>query len=380
MRQVFVLGVGMCAFGKRADRWVEELGAEAAEAAVADGGLDRRSIQAAFCGHAFAGRVAGQRVLAQIGISGIPTINVENACTSGATALHLAWKAVASEECEIALAVGMDQMTSGLVEATPSDYEGALGRTLPGKYALRARRYMSAYDLTVEDLADITVKNRQLGALNRAAHFQQAVTREEVLASRMIAEPLTLFQCCPPSDGAAAVLVGSREAAMAAGLLPVHIRASVLCSGRYCSPREGAAPSSDDELTIRAGRLAYEQAGCSPEDIQIAEVHDAFSIGEALAADNLGFCPPGGAGRLVRDRVTWPTGRLPINTSGGLLSRGHPLGATGVAQVVEVVQQLRGKAGPRQLARPPKLGLTHCTGGALPVVGTGSCCVHVLAA
>jgi len=376
---VFVLGVGICAFGKRADRWVEELGAEAVEAAVADSGIDRRRIEAAFCGHAFAGRVAGQRVLALAGISGIPTINVENACTSGATALHLACKAVASGEHEIALALGMDQMTSGLVEATPSDFEGALGRTLPVKYALRARRYMSAFDLTVEDLADVTVKNRALGALNPAAYFRQAVTREEVLASRMIAEPLTLFQCCAPSDGAAAVLVGSRTAAAAAGRTAVRVLASVLCSGRYQSARDGG-PSGDDELTIRTSRMAYEQAGCGPEDIQIAEVHDAFSIGEILAMDNLGFCATGEAAQLVRERATWPSGRLPVNTSGGLLSRGHPLGATGAAQVVEIVYQLRGEAGARQLPRRPTLGLTHCTGGALPVVGTGSCCVHIFAA
>jgi benzoylsuccinyl-CoA thiolase BbsB subunit len=289
-RSVFVLGTGLAKFGKREEVWLEELGREAVEAALADCGLKRTRIEQAFCGHSFGGRVVGQRVLAQVGLSGIPTVNVENACTTGATAFHLAWLAVAHGEADLVLVVGLDQMSSGLIDATKSDYEGTLGRTLPGKYALRARRYMSCHDLSVEDLADIVVKNRSLGAMNPIAHFQQAVTRDDVLTSRMIAEPLTLFQCCPSVDGAGAALVGTQDLAEQIGKTRVQVLASALGAGKYTSAAEDKSP--DDELVRATGRKAYEMAGCGPEDIHVAEVHDAFSIGEVLAYDNLGFCSP----------------------------------------------------------------------------------------
>jgi acetyl-CoA acetyltransferase len=376
VQNVYVLGTGLAKFGKRDDLWFEELGREAAEAALADSSIQRTQIELAYCGHAFGGRVAGQRILAQLGLSGIPTINVENACTSGATAFHLAYQAIAHGEAELVLAIGMDQMEKGLISANRSDYEGLLGRTLPGKYALRANKYMSHYDLSKEDLADIVVKNRGQGALNPIAHFQNSVTREEVLASRMIAEPLTLFQCCPSVDGAAAVLVGTQRFAELIGKPVVKVMASTLGAGKYLSAENGKSP--DDELVRATGKKAYEVAGYGPEDIEIAEVHDAFSIGEVLAYDNLGFCQPGEAAKLIRDRVTWPGGKLPVNMSGGLLSRGHPLGATGMAQIVEITQQLRGEAGARQVTPWPKIGLAQCTGGAFPVVGTASCSVHIL--
>lgn len=376
MEPAYILGTGLAKFGKRDDIWLEELGREAGEAALADCGLPRATIDRAFCGSAFGGRVVGQRVLAQLGISGVPTINVENACTTGATAFHLACQTVAHGEAELVLVIGLDQMASGLIDATRSDFEGALGRTLPGKYALRANRYMALHDLTVDDLADVVVKNRSMGACNPIAHFQQAVTREQVLGSRMVAEPLTLFQCCPSVDGAAAALVGTKRLADMIGKPLVKVLASSLGAGKYISSNEGKSP--DDELVRTTAKRAYEMAGCGPEDINFAEVHDAFSIGEILAYDNLGFCEPGQAAKLIRDRVTWPGGKLPVSMSGGLLSRGHPLGATGMAQIVEVAQQLRGESGSRQLNPQPKVGLAQCTGGAIPVVGTASCCVHIL--
>jgi benzoylsuccinyl-CoA thiolase BbsB subunit len=376
VQDVYVLGIGLAKFGKREDLWLEELGREAGEAAFADCNLTRTSIELAFCGHAFGGRVVGQRVLAQLGLSGIPTINVENACTTGATAFHLAYQAVAHGDAELVLVIGLDQMANGLIDATRSDWEGTLGRTLPGKYANRASRYMALYDLTQDDLADIVVKNRGLGALNPITHFQQAVTREEVLGSRMVAEPLTLFQCCPSVDGAAAALVGTRKLAEKIGRPLVKVRASALGAGKYMNSREGKSP--DDELVRTTAEKAYTMAGCGPEDIQVAEVHDAFSIGEVLAYDNLGFCKHGEAAKLIRERTTWLGGKLPVNPSGGLLSRGHPLGATGLAQIVEITHQLRQQAGARQINPGPKLGLAQCTGGAMPVVGTASCCVHIL--
>jgi acetyl-CoA acetyltransferase len=376
VQDVYVLGTGLAKFGKRENLWLEELGREAGEAAFSDCNLARTGIGSAFCGHAFGGRVVGQRVLAQLGMSGIPTINVENACTTGATAFHLAFQAVAHGEVELALVLGLDQMASGLIDATRSDFEGALGRTLPGKYATRASRYMALHDLTRDDLADVVVKNRALGALNPITHFQEAVTRDQVLGSRMIAEPLTLFQCCPSVDGAAAALVGTRKFAEQIGKPLVRVLASALGAGKYLSSSDGKSP--DDELVRATGKKAYEMAGSGPRDIQVAEVHDAFSIGEVLAYDNLGFCEPGDAAKLIRERKTWLGGILPVNTSGGLLSRGHPLGATGLAQIVEITQQLREQAGARQVKPRPKLGLAQCTGGAMPVVGTASCCVHIL--
>lgn len=376
MQNVYVLGTGLAKFGKRDEVWLEELGREAGEAALVDSGLPRTQIDMAFCGHAFGGRVVGQRVLAQLGLSGIPTINVENACTTGATAFHLAYQAVAHGEAELVLVIGLDQMASGLIDATKSDFEGALGRTLPGKYALRANRYMALHDLTVNDLADIVVKNRAFGAQNSIAHFQQAVTKEEVLGSRMIAEPLTLFQCCPSVDGAAAALVGTQRFAEKIGKPLIKIFASALGAGKYIPSSEGKSP--DDELVRATAQKAYTMAGCGPEDINVAEVHDAFSIGEVLAYDNLGFCEPGEAAKLIREKTTWLNGKLPVNPSGGLLSRGHPLGATGMAQIVEITQQLRGESDSRQINPLPKLGLAQCTGGAIPVVGTASCCVHIL--
>lgn len=376
MQDVYVLGTGLAKFGKREDLWLEELGREAVEQALTDCNLERTKIDLAFCGHAFGGRVVGQRVLAQLGLSGIPTVNVENACTTGATAFHLAYQAVMHGDADLVLVIGLDQMASGLIDATRSDFEGTLGRTLPGKYATRASRYMALHDLTPEDLADVVVKNRALGAQNPITHFQQAVTREEVLGSRMVAEPLTLFQCCPSVDGAAATLVGTRALAEHIGKPLVKVLASALGAGKYVSSRDGKSP--DDELVRRTGKRAYEMAGCGPKDLNVAEVHDAFSIGEVLAYDNLGFCEPGDAAKLIRERVTWLGGRLPVNPSGGLLSRGHPLGATGVAQIVEITRQLRGQAGPRQIEPLPKVGLAQCTGGAMPVVGTASCCVHIL--
>ena len=377
MQDVYVLGTGLAKFGKRDDLWLEELGREAAEAALADADLPRTGIELAFCGHAFGGRVAGQRILAQMGLSGIPTMNVENACTSGASAFHLGFQAVAHGEAELVLVIGLDQMASGLIDATRSDFEGTLGRTLPGKYALRANYYRAHSDLTIEDLADIVVKNREAGAANPIAHFREAVTREQVLASRMVAEPLTLFQCCPSVDGAAAALIGTEKLAQRVGKPKVKVLASALGAGKYLSVDDGR--SADDELVRATASKAYAMAGCGPQDIDVAEVHDAFSIGEVLAYDNLGFCKPWEAGKLIRDRVTWPRGKLPVNTSGGLLSRGHPLGATGMAQIVEITQQLREESGSRQVTPRPKAGLAQCTGGAMPVVGTSACCVHILA-
>jgi benzoylsuccinyl-CoA thiolase BbsB subunit len=320
--------------------------------------------------------VAGQRVLRELSLTGMSILNTENACAGGGSALHMGWLNVASDLHDVALVVGMEKMEKGLITSNPGEYEAALGKTLPAKYALRARKHMDAYGLTREQMAQVSVKAHQFGALNPDAHYQEEMTLEEVLGSRMIAEPLTLLQCCPTTDGAAAIVLASRDALANGVHGAVRIAASAITSGRYTNPAKGE-PGQDDDLAQRVAQAAYAMAGIRPEDIDVAEVHDAFTIGEILAYENLGLCAPGEGGRLVDEGVTALGGRLPVNPSGGRLSLGHPLGATGVVQVVELTRQLQGRAGARQ-AQGAKAALAHVQGGSTPGIGSGAAAVHIL--
>jgi benzoylsuccinyl-CoA thiolase BbsB subunit len=376
MRDVFIIGTGMVPFGRYPELLLEDFTKDAVTEAVDDAGLGAERFDVAVFSHSNGGRVAGQRVLRELSLTGMPILNVENACAGGGTSLHVGWLAVASGLHDIALVVGMEKMERGLIPPNPGEYESFLGKTLPAKYALRARKHMQHYGLTVEQLAQVSVKNHFAGALNPNAHYQQEVTLEEVLASRPIAEPLTLLQCCPTTDGAAALVIASAEVAERLGRRGVRIAASILKSGIYRNSSTDAT-ASDDDLAERAGGAAYEMAGLGPSDIDVAEVHDAFTIGEILAYENLGFCERGGGGRLVDEGVTALGGRLPVNTSGGRLSMGHPLGATGVAQVVELTRQLEGRCGARQVPRA-RTALAHVQGGSTPGIGTGAATVHIL--
>ncbi len=377
MRDVFVVGAGMVRFGRLTERPVADFAAEAVRAALADSGLDRRRIGFSVFGHSQQGRVAGQRVLRELSLTGMPVLNVENACTSGASALHVAWMAVRSGLHDVALVVGMEKMEKGLIPPNPGEFEARLGKTMPAKYALRAKQHMEKYGTTAAQLAMISVKNHKAGALNPYAHYQKELTLEEVLASRPIAEPLTLLQCCPTTDGAAAVVVACGDVARQLQQTPVRIVASAVNSGAYRnSLKDGIA--SDDDLVVRCSGAAYESAGLGPEDIDVVEVHDAFTVGEMLAYENLGLCPRGEGGRLAWEGATALGGRIPVNPSGGLLSRGHPMGATGVAQIVELTWQLQGRAGPRQVPGA-KVALAHVNGGSTPGIGSGSCAIHILA-
>ena len=376
MREVFIIGTGIVPFGRYPDLLLEDFAKEAVTEAVGDAGLGARRFDMAVFGHSNGGRVAGQRVLRELSLTGMPILNVENACAGGGTSLHVGWMAIASGLHDLALVVGMEKMERGLIPPNPGEYESFLGKTLPAKYALRARKHMQRYGLTIEQLAQVSVKNHFAGALNPNAHYQQEVTLEEVLASRPIAEPLTLLQCCPTTDGAAALVIASADVADQLGRRGVRIAASVLKSGIYRNSSTDAT-ASDDDLAERAAAAAYEMAGLGPRDIDVAEVHDAFTIGEILAYENLGFCERGEGGRLVDDGVTALGGRLPVNTSGGRLSMGHPLGATGVAQVVELTRQLQGRAGARQVPRA-RIALAHVQGGSTPGIGTGAAAVHIL--
>ena len=378
MGDVFVLGVGMTRFGKHPDRDATDLGVEAARAAIRDAGIDPRRIQGAYCGHVFQGMTTGQRVLAQIGLAGIPLANVENACSSGATAIREGYLSIRAKEHDVVLALGTEHLTTrfrGALTPDEDDVEAGVGLTMPGIYAMRARRYLEEYGVTREQLALIPVKNKRNAAQNPVAHFDEPVTLEQVLGSRPIADPLNLLDCSPVSDGAAAAILVSASVARSLGDgRAIRLAASALRTGTV----ESEPSSMTFEPLTRATALdAYERSGVGPEDVRFAEVHDCFSIAEALRVEGLGLFGQGEYLKAVEQGEADISGRLPVNPSGGLLGKGHPLGATGVAQVVEIVRQLRGEAGDRQIP-DAKIGLAHCRGGKAAGVEGAACTVQML--
>ncbi|MFH1243226.1 MAG: thiolase family protein [Pseudomonadota bacterium] len=373
MRDVFVIGIGMVRFGKFPDIWVEELGRKAILAAIKDSGVDPRRVPVAYCGHSHQGRVAGQRALKQAGISGIEVVNVENACAGGSTSFRQAYLSVASGLYDLALAVGMEKVGGGLLPPNPEDLDGLQGRVLPGHYAMKAVRHMYEYGTTHEQLAMVSVKSHRNASMNPLAQYQEPVTLDQVLKSRMVADPLTLLQCCPTGDGAAAAILCSRTEAARSDHPPVRVAGSAVRSGEFVGSGDDILES---RLTRETAKKAYEMASVGPDEIDVCECHDAFTIGEILHCENLGFCPRGEGGWLIQEGKTEITGSIPVNPSGGLLSKGHPLGATGIAQVVEIVQQLRGQAGRRQVENA-RVGLTHTMGGAIPGLEAGACAVHI---
>lgn len=380
-----VMGLGMMPFGKHPSRTIVDMGAEVARAALLDAGLSPADIDIAFFSNVLAGRLfgdatIGQNVLWEVGVNRIPVVNVENACTSGATAFMLAYNAVVADQAEAVMVVGSEKTVVpqlGLINSGQTELDTQLGLVAPAGFALRAQRHMADYGTTLEQLARVAVKNRMHGALNPAAMYRQPITVEEVLSSPMIVDPLTRLQCCPNADGAAAVVVASSGRARKAGLRPrdprwIEVLAALLVTGSYENPQD----LSRWETDYRAAGLAYERAGLGPGDVDLVECHDAFTIGEIIHCEALGLCPPGEGGLLVESGETALGGRVPVNVSGGLLSRGHPTGATGVAQILEIVQHLRGEAGLRQV-EGAKIGLAHCMGGD-KAGDTKSCTVAVL--
>jgi len=314
-----------------------------------------------------------------LGFDGIPVYNVENACASGATAVHLARHALLAQQYDTVLVFGIEQLTAlggGTIPLQRNDHKTDLyataGMVLPAVYPMRGTRFLHERDVAPADLAAVAVKNRFHGSLNEFAQQRSETTVEEVLASRMIAEPLTLLQCCPSQvDGAAAVVLSRRRGGAAR---PVRVLSSVVVSGR----RERADDDIlDAEITARAARQAYERAGVAPSEVDVVELHDAFTIAELLYYEALGLAAPGEAVPLLRSGATRLGGRVPVNPSGGLLAKGHPLGATGVAQMVEVLWQLQGRAGARQV-EGARIGLTQCTGGGIAGVDHAASSVHLL--
>lgn len=377
-RDVSVIGVGMTRFGKFNDDNPTSMGAEAVTEAIADSGIAYEDVDAMFCGNVYGGMLLGQRIARDTGLAGVPVQNVENACSSSSTALHEAWVAIRAGVYDVVVVVGTEQLSileGGTLPLVDEDHEIQMGMTMPALYAMRARRYMHDYGVSIEDLARVVVKNRANGSLNDKAYLRKPCSVEDVLASRPVADPFTLYHCCASDDGAAAVVVCAEDRSRSYTSTPIRILASTLTSGKYMS---GFRDMTTPEITVRCAAKAYEVAGVEPSDIDVVEVHDAFSIAEILYYEALGLCEPGDGISLLIDGRTEITGSIPVNPSGGLLARGHPIGATGAAQVVELVWQLRGDAGERQTA-DPRMALAHCTGGGISGYDHGACTIHILA-
>jgi len=360
----------MTRFGKHLEKSLSELAYEPIWNAIEESNIDPFDIGTAFVGNAYGGLITGQEsvrgqvVLREAGFSNIPIINVENACASGSTAFNLANLAVAAGQTDIALVVGVEKLfcddTAKSLQAlsTSSDLEreGKMGILFAGIYAMRVRSHMEKYGISKEQLAQAAVKNHTHGSLNPHSQYQKQLSIDEILNSRMIVDPITLYMTCPLGDGAAAVLIGTREMAMRMKKRPVKVAASVI--GSFGNPG-----ISEHSIAARVSREAYRKAEIGPQDVEIAEVHDAVAAIELYLYEELGFCGPGESGRMIDERETWYDGRLPVNTSGGLTAKGHPAGATGPAQIAEIVWQLRGEAGMRQKKQTPTIGMTENGGG-----------------
>jgi len=377
MREVAVIGVGQSVFGKLPEKSVVELGREAVVAALKDAGIGPKQIQVAYATQA---GMTAQRILKEVGIAFIEMVNVENACAGGSTAFRGVWKEIADGRYDIGIAVGVQQMTRSpiagrLIPPGADDLEGQLGLTMPGIFAILARRQMAQYGSTVEDFAMVSVKNHHHGCLNPYAQYRKEFTVEDILNSRMICEPITLLQCCPNTDGAAAAILCSMDIARRYTTQPIRVLGSALLSGDYRYLHDDVTTSA---LGSETARRAYEMAGVGPENIDVVELHDAFANEEMLRYEELGLCPPGEGTRLVREKATWVGGRIPVNPSGGLLALGHPLSASGVRNVGEIVLHLRGQAGERQTPGA-KVGLAHMLGGSVEGLEAGACSVHILA-
>jgi acetyl-CoA acetyltransferase len=384
MEPTIIAGVGMAAFGKFPERGLTNLGVPACLAAIADAGLGPADIEAAYCGNVFGGPVPGERMTAAMGLGGIPVTNVENYCSSGSTALREAAIAVGCGLHQTALVVGVEKLYGRVADGLlpdDEDLEGALGLVMAAQYAMRFQLHRERYGTTREQMAMVSVKNHRNAVHNPNSQYRKEFTLEQVLASRPIVEPgINLLDCAPIGDGAAAVVLMSPERARreasrrGASFRPVMLRTVALASGRN---QTELADLTFETITADAGRMAYEDAGIGPDEIDVAEVHDCFSMAEILRVEALGLCKPGEYGPLV-ERGHWDIGgELPVNPSGGLLSKGHPLGATGVAQVCELVWQLRGEAGARQVAHP-RTGLSHCRGGTVYGTDGASCTVAIV--
>jgi len=376
-RDVFIAGAAIEPFGKHRGTATEELGYLAVSRLMATAGLEAGLVDIGFGGSVYGGSLLAQRVLQRVGISGQPVFTVENACASGASAVNLGWQAVASGSADCAIAFGAENLSSfggGTLPLTTNDIEIAQRMVMPAAYAMRAQRYLHDSGADVESLTNVSVKNRRNGVDNPRAHFQKEVTSEDVENSRPVADPLRLLHCCPNSDGAAAVVLCSEQVATRLPGPHVRVAASVVRSGRFST---GYRDMTWPEITERAAGAAYTQSGFGPDDLDLVELHDAFAIAELLHAEALGVADRGKAHAAVAAGEFDRDGRVAVSPSGGLLSRGHPVGATGVAQICESYWQLTKQAGALQVF-DAQIALTHVTGGGIFGVDNGACAVHIL--
>ncbi|MGK0401411.1 MAG: acetyl-CoA acetyltransferase [Candidatus Azotimanducaceae bacterium] len=376
MSDVYVVGVDMIKFGRFPDRTVPQIGAEAALMALDDAGLTIQDMQALYCGNlGQANAMVGQRILQEIGQTGIGVVNCANACATGATAFREAWMSIKAGVFDCVLAVGVEQMGKGLLGGAGGGAgipkEGLLGSgTMPAVFAEAGMEHTRKYGTTFEQFAKVSVKNHHHSTLNPKAMYQIETPLDMVMNAEMISYPNTKLMCSVNVDGSAAAVLVSEKKAKELGLgRAVRIKASVLASDPY-TDRDLVMPDVN-AVTRIAAKQAYEMAGVSAADIDLVELHDCFATAEILHYENLGLCADGEAGRMIDEGEVALGGRIPVNVSGGLLSKGHPLGATGIANIYEVCTHLRGEGGHRQVSGA-RLGLTH-------VIGLGSACaIHIL--
>lgn len=369
MREVAVIGIGMTKFGELWKKSLRDIFVEAAIAAIDDAGVDR--IGSMYVGSMTPGLFVGQEHIGALmadylGTASVPAMRVESACCSGGMALRAGFFEVASGHTDIVLVGGVEKMNDGadvtyaLATAADQEYEAYEGVTFPGLYALIARAHMHAYGTTREQMAAVSVKNHHNGSLNDRAQFPREVTVEQVLNATLVADPLTILECSPVSDGAACAILAPVEIARRMD------RPAIRIIGTGAATDTLALHAREDITALKAVRLsaqaAYKMAGITPRDVDLAEVHDCFSIAEICIIEEMGFTEKGTGGSFTQQGHTALDGKIPVNTSGGLKSKGHPVGATGIAQVCEIVGQLRGSAGKRQV-KDPEIGVAQNMGG-----------------
>ncbi len=364
MNGVEVAGVGIHPFGRFEDRTITDMGVSAVRSALAEAGISKGGFQAAFCATAYGGVASGHKVLSRIGMTGMPIVDVEAGCASGGAALMLGAAAIRAGAYDTVLVFGVEKMPKGMIRSSffePWQEESGLAAT-PAYFALRAQRLMQDSGVTKDHLAKVVVKNRRHGVHNPNAMFRSEVDADAVLGSRVVCEPLHLWMLCTPNEGAAAVVLSragdGAGVRLRAAVLRSHLPGSVL---NESTPMSGLVDDSVPAATTLAATAAYEEAGIGPEDLDVVECQDTDAARELLSYEELGLCKPGGAAALADEGATELGGRIPVNPSGGLLSKGEPLGASALGQVVTLVHQLRGEAGPTQV-EGARVALAHTVG------------------
>ena len=383
MREVVVIGAGMHRYGVFENKSISDLGTEAIRNALKDANMEWENIEEAFCGTIQSGMSTGHQICNKMGLTGLGITNVENASASGSSAFREAFLSVASGMNDVALAFGVDKLTTPQMrpptqarppekkaETKPSEeekknQESTVRRGLPVfGFARLAQEHIKEYGTTLDQLAQVSVKSHYNASLNPYAHFQKAVTLEEAKNARMVADPLTVLQCCPRDEGAAAVIICAKDIAKKYTDKVCPTVATSVLKSNY-----GQRDLST--LTRICAQLTYEKAGIGPEDLDLIELHDAFTIEEILYIEELGLCEKGEGGRLIEAGETSLTGKHPVNSSGGLISMGHPIGPTGAGQIAEILWQMREECGKRQIAKPVKTAMAHMVGAG------GVCIIHL---